>query len=119
MQKRSLNISEKRSKEEIIREINIFLQELGKHISIEEVYLFGSYVKDTWLKTSDIDLVIISSDFKNMRYLERLELIYSVQWRLNLKHFIEVIPLTPEEFRKRKKKSIVLRDASKYWIKIK
>ena len=118
MQKRSSRSLEKKLRNNAIKNVKKFLQELCKYIRIEEAYLFGSYVKNTWLKTSDIDLVVVSPDFKNMKYIDRLELIHRVQWRLKLDHYIEVIPLTPEEFKEKIDKSIVLRDARKYWIKI-
>ena len=91
---------------------------LSKYISIEECYLFGSYVKGTWIKHSDIDLVIVSKDFGGLNMSKRLDLLYRVQWENNIEHFIEVIPLTPEEFSKKLRSSAVLMDASKYWIKI-
>jgi len=30
-------------------------------------------------------------------YLERLDLINEIQWKLNIRPFIEAVPLTPEE----------------------
>jgi len=85
---------------------------------VREAYLFGSYAKGTWLKTSDVDLVIVSEDFRGMRFLERLDLINELQWKAGIRPFVEAIPLTPDEFAERLQESAVLRDASKYWIKI-
>ncbi len=113
MQKRSSSILK-----EVLREVKRILRELSKYIVIDEAYLYGSYVKNTWLKTSDIDLIIVSKDFKNMKYIDRLELIYRIEWKIGTKYFVEVIPLTHEEFTEKMKHSAVLRDASKYWIKI-
>ena len=85
---------------------------------MKEAYLFGSYAKGTWLKSSDVDLVVVSEDFRGMRFLERLDMINELQWKAQIRPFVEVIPLTPEEFEERLRESAVLRDASKYWIKI-
>ncbi|MEM0226912.1 MAG: nucleotidyltransferase domain-containing protein [Thermofilum sp.] len=94
------------------------LELLSRRIRVREAYLFGSYAKGTWLKTSDVDLVIVSEDFRGMRFLDRLDLINELQWKAGIRPFVEAIPLTPEEFAERLRESAVLRDASKYWIKI-
>ncbi len=82
------------------------------------MYLFGSYAKGTWIRTSDIDLIIVSQDFDGMKHLDRLDLIYRSEWMLKTRPFIEVIPLTPEELRERLRTSTVIRDAQKYWTGI-
>ena len=94
------------------------LELLSRRIRVREAYLFGSYAKGTWLKTSDVDLVIVSEDFRGMRFLDRLDLINELQWKAGIRPFVEAIPLTPDEFAERLQESAVLRDASKYWIKI-
>jgi len=103
---------------EILRVIELFLEELSKSIRIDQAYLFGSYAKGTWIKTSDVDLVVVSPDFGNMPFTERLDMVNELQWKLNIRPFIEVIPLTPEELEVKLRESAVLRDASKYWIKV-
>jgi len=60
---------------EVAEAVDKLLQELFREISVDEAYVFGSYVRGDWIKTSDIDLVIASRDFKNMRYLDRLDLV--------------------------------------------
>ncbi|MFP3163851.1 nucleotidyltransferase domain-containing protein [Acidianus sp.] len=40
---------------------------------MKEVYVVGSRARGDYLDTSDIDLVIISDDFKGMRYIDRME----------------------------------------------
>jgi hypothetical protein len=54
-----------------------------------------------------------------MPYLKRLDLINEIQWKLNIKPFIEAISLTPEELEVKREESVVIRDASKYWIRVK
>jgi len=104
--------------ERILRVVKKYLKILSGKIEINEAYLFGSYAKGTWLKTSDIDLIIISEDFQGLSMNQRLELLYSEQWKYKISPFIEIIPLTPKEFQEKKRDSVVIRDAKKYWIKI-
>ncbi|MEM1913462.1 MAG: nucleotidyltransferase domain-containing protein [Thermofilaceae archaeon] len=104
--------------EAALRAARSLLELLSRRIRVREAYLFGSYAKGTWLKTSDVDLVIVSEDFRGMRFLDRLDLINELQWKAGIRPFVEAIPLTPEEFAERLRESAVLRDASKYWIKI-
>ncbi len=52
--------------------INQFLNELEKNnISIERAILFGSYAHVTFNDWSDIDLAIVSKDFKGERFKDR------------------------------------------------
>jgi len=103
----------------VMNVIKKFLDELSRYISIDQVYLYGSYARGDYLKTSDIDLIIISKDFEDMKYTERLDLMEKIVWRLGLKPHIQAIPYTPKEFREKIRESFLLIDASKYWIKIK
>lgn len=102
----------------IVEVVKSFLREVSKKYKVEEAYLFGSYVKGTWLKTSDVDLVVVSRDFESVPFLERLDELNYIQWKMGIKPFIEVIPLTPSELEEKLKYSTVLRDASKYWVKV-
>ena len=95
-----------------------FLSELSRYIHIDDAYLYGSYARGDYLKTSDIDLIIVSDDFKDMKFTERLDMIENIIWRMKLKPHIQAIPLTNEELRNGIKRSFLLIDASKYWIKI-
>jgi len=108
----------KNSLEEVMEVVKKFLKEVSKRFKIEKAYVFGSYVKGTWLKGSDIDLVIVSPDFGDIPFLKRLDVLNEIQWRMRIRPFIEVIPLTPSEFKERIRSSAVLMDASKYWIEV-
>lgn len=59
--------------------------------------------------------MVVSRDFEGMRFTERRDLVDSVLWE-NLVTGVEVIPITPSELRE--KRSVILRDASRYWIKL-
>ena len=93
------------------------LEERG--MRVEEAYLFGSRVRGDALEHSDVDLVIVSDAFQSLSYTDRLELVYRLEAVLRLYPFIEVIPLTKRELRDRLRKPTMLRDASRYWIRVK
>jgi len=80
-----------------------------------EAYLFGSYARGDWLAESDIDLIIVSSTFKGLdlgkRYLK-------VRSLLPDKLSTELLLYTPAEFQRAKKRSMIIKDAMKHWVKL-
>lgn len=92
-----------------------FIVKVRERLSNVEVYLFGSYARGDWLRDSDIDLVVISSSFRNIDVSRRYSIVRSL---LPAKVSIELLLYTPEEFKKIKEKSVVIQDAEKYWIKL-
>lgn len=56
-------------------EISNILKELllKKGISVQKIIIFGSYAKGTQSEDSDIDVIIVSKDFKNKSIFERVE----------------------------------------------
>ncbi len=104
--------------ERIRRAVQLFLRELSKSVKVEAAYLFGSYARGDWLETSDIDLIIVSPDFRGRRFTERLDLLEALQWRLGITPHIEALAYTPEEFQMLRDRSVALRDASRYWIRL-
>ena len=67
-------MSEKRQKvKRIVQRFKRELKKLG--IKVERVILFGSYAKDNPREESDIDLIVISDDFRNLNLRERLEIL--------------------------------------------
>jgi len=93
------------------RELALKLREHG--IRVETVILFGSYARGDFCSGSDLDLIIVSSDWVNMGYIDRLSLLYRI-WDKDID--ANFVALTPQELRDRLEKSVVLRDASRYWI---
>jgi len=76
--------------------INKYIDEVKRNkIVVEKVYLFGSYARGTATEDSDIDIAIISNDFKGDRFDDRRLLVplrRQIDWRL------EPIPFRPEDF---------------------
>ncbi|MFP3316985.1 MAG: nucleotidyltransferase domain-containing protein [Candidatus Nanopusillus sp.] len=64
------------SQKELLKKAIEIINNIKKEINIIYVYVVGSRARGDYLDTSDLDLVIISDDFKNLRYIERLEKLY-------------------------------------------
>ncbi len=102
--------------EEARREAARLKQALESHgVRVEAIYLFGSIARGDFRADSDFDFIIVSRDWGRMPYLERLGLLYRL-W--SGERDATLIPLTPEELRSRVEKSVALRDASRYWIRV-
>ncbi len=81
----------------VIETIKKFIKLLKEeNITIEKVILFGSYAKGTSTKDSDIDLAIISPDFKEEDCIKNMTLLLC---KANiLKADIQTIPFSIEEY---------------------
>jgi len=87
-----------------INEIIAYLkQSLIKHgIHVDSIAIFGSAISEKMGKDSDIDIIIISSDFQNLDLFERARLTMKPEIE-TLKRFkipMDVINLSPEEYNK-------------------
>lgn len=82
---------------EIMDEIKHFIELVKEeNITIEKLYLYGSYAKGNYRKDSDIDLAIISPDFKEEDCIENMTLLLGKA--NNLKSDIQTIPFSVEEY---------------------
>ena len=72
-----------------------YYNELAKKIEVEGVYLFGSYSKRTFNDFSDIDVLIVSSDFKGDPVEDTVLLMKA---RRNIDRRIEPHPVKKEDF---------------------
>ena len=90
----------------------MFIDNLSKKINLDSIIIFGSTARGDRLEESDVDIIVISDDFRNMPLNERFGIVY-MAWPPHID--ADIIPLTREEFEKALKKSIILRDAQKYW----
>lgn len=57
----------------IINDYKLALKNLG--ITVDRAILFGSFARGKARKDSDIDLIIVSEDFKKMNLRQRLEVL--------------------------------------------
>ncbi len=79
----------------INKTIQIFLREVQKKYSIMEAYIYGSFAKGTSHKWSDIDLAIISPDFSDDLFEDRL---YLMRIAASIDDRIEPRPFKKELF---------------------
>lgn len=67
-----------------IRRIKKTLIELLKEsgINVEKIVVFGSYIKGEEKEDSDIDIIIVSKDFRGKDIFEIVNLTKDVHWKL-------------------------------------
>jgi predicted nucleotidyltransferase len=68
---------------EIIKIKNLLLKLFReKGISLQKIVVFGSYARSQEKKDSDIDIIIVSKNFRNQDIFEIVHLTKDVHWRL-------------------------------------
>ncbi len=96
-------------------EIERLIKRLKKNIRLDRVILFGSRSRGDWLQDSDVDLLLVSPDFKGIHFTKRAESILRL-W--DGKTRPEPICLTPEEYQERKEKITVVREAARHGVTV-
>ncbi len=76
--------------------VETFLNELHQRYRIEAAYLYGSQAKGTAGSWSDIDLAVVSPDFSDDLFEERLALMHLAA---RIDDRIEPFPFTAETFK--------------------
>ena len=79
-----------------LKEFKSALEAAG--IKVDRVILFGSYATGNAREGSDIDVAVISEDFKGMNLLKRLETIGLALAKAKIMEPIEGIGYTKKEF---------------------
>ncbi|MBC8204253.1 nucleotidyltransferase domain-containing protein [bacterium] len=86
-------------KTEILNIIVRFKDALIKNgLRVENIILYGSYHTGGFREDSDIDLIVISEDFKGKGFLERIDMMMEALCEVFKP--IEAYPMTPEEYKK-------------------
>ena len=81
---------------EVVEEsIRRFVTEVKRQHNVQAIYLFGSHVTGNTQKWSDIDLLVVSPDFRATRLEARLGLMRIAR---HIDDRIEPHPLAPEDF---------------------
>lgn len=102
-------------RKDIERELKKFKKSLSKRIEIEKIIFFGSLAKGKGHKYSDVDLIIISPEFRGKEFRDR-PLGFYKYWNLDLP--FDFLCYTPEEFKKLSKMITIVREAVKEGIEI-
>lgn len=90
-----------------------YLKSFPQNIRVEKVFLFGSYATGKIRPDSDIDLIIISPDFKKISFIKRLEMLSRLRQGLAKKVAMDILGYTQEEFKNIDKESIIMRRAKR------
>lgn len=92
-----------------------FKESVNKDFSINKMYFFGSRAKGKPHKYSDIDLLIVSPNFRKLNFFKRGAKMYDY-WNLGMP--VDFLCYTPEEFNKLKKQITIVREAVEEGIEI-
>ena len=95
-------------KKKIPQTIKIILADTKAHLkkiygdALKDIILYGSYARGDFTEGSDIDLIILLEDIKELA-AERKKYFDAI-WELNLKYdtVISIIPLREDEYRTRR-----------------
>jgi len=102
-------------RQDIIKKLSRFKKELNKRVRIDSMIFFGSTAKGRAKKWSDIDLLIVSKNFKNVKTYKRAKG-FRDYWNLN--YPVDFLCYTPAEFRRLSKRVTIVREAVKEGIEI-
>ena len=81
--------------EKIMKSIQKYIEKISKYYKIDAIILFGSYAKGNENEDSDIDIAIISSDFKDV--IDDGAKLIGLTWKIDTR--IEPHPITTEDFK--------------------
>jgi hypothetical protein len=95
---------------EYINSVKEFLKKIN-NIKIEKAILFGSRIKGDYLEKSDLDVILISSDFKGIGFTDRINKIYQYFDKWDKNYPLEIICYTPLEFDEKKGRIGLVKDA--------
>jgi len=98
------------------RIIKKYIKKIEPFLKIEKVILFGSWARGEGGADSDIDFIILSPDFKKMKFMERLIWLSKMRGEEFMSPGMDIFGYTPEEFKKLSRESVVLAEAKKEGI---
>ncbi|MEM0153617.1 MAG: nucleotidyltransferase domain-containing protein [Ignisphaera sp.] len=102
------------------RDIEKIIEVLKDSIPDVKIVLFGSRARGNALKTSDIDIIVVSRVFETMHFTDRASYILKILWKNRAlpKVDIDILCYTPEEFEKKKKEIGIVREALSHGIEL-
>lgn len=81
----------------------------------EKIILFGSRARGDYTRKSDVDLIIVSKEFENMKYFKRSPKLYLL-W--DYPYEVDIVCLTPRELNTKKKQIGIIKTAVEEGIEI-
>lgn len=96
-----------------LKSLKAFKKKLSKKYPVEKMILYGSRARGDFLKHSDVDIIIVSSAFKDIPFSLRM---YEAgkYWQEDLA--LEAFCYTPEEFAYKEKESTYMKHILKEGI---
>jgi predicted nucleotidyltransferase len=98
-----------------IEEINEFLKRVEGKFMPERVILFGSRGRGDYLKHSDYDIIIVSSSFEGIHFLDRLTMLFEL-WDYDFD--LDILAYTPKEFEEKKEEIGVVNEAVREGVEL-
>lgn len=95
--------------------IKKFVKKIQKKFKISRVIFFGSRARGNHLEHSDIDLIVVSSDFARIDFTSCARLMQEF-W--SARHAVDFLCYTPEEFEKLSSRITLVRDAVREGIRV-
>ena len=91
-------VKKRREIKKIISRYRAGLEALG--INVSQIILYGSYAKNRAKEYSDIDIAVVSHDFRKLDVFERQEILSKAHHKFG--EPIEPIGLTPEQLKQKR-----------------
>jgi len=95
--------------------LQAFKMRVNKESPLKKMIFFGSRATGKEHEDSDIDLIIVSDEFKSLNFIKRAAKMYNC-WDMN--YPVDFLCFTPEEFEKRTKGITIVSEAVKEGIEI-
>lgn len=92
-----------------------YVDRLARNIAVKQAILTGSWARGSYLRDSDVDLIVVSDDFEGMGLPERLVYLQKA-WTSRLP--LEAFGYTTSEFRKLRRNSSYVVDAVRHGIRL-
>lgn len=91
-----------------------YLKNISGDIKVDGVFLFGSYATGKARENSDLDLIILSPDFKDISFIKRLEMLSRFRKsKITRLTPMDIFGYTLEEFKNLGKESLAMKQAKK------
>ena len=84
-----------KSNAQVVKSIKAFARQVAHDYHIDQVILFGSYAKGNARDESDIDVAVISSDFRNKPEMKILMYLSRIATKVDCS--LEAVAFYPEE----------------------
>ena len=91
------------------------LPRILERIQPARVLLFGSRATGDAREESDLDVIVISEHFRDVRFLKRMEMLLKIA---RFPKHVDYLCYTSEEFERIKGTSSLIQSAMKQWIEI-